>query len=119
VDLEALAVRACYSGSILAALCGVSLRQLQRHVQSSYFRPLGEWLNALRLRHAYQRLSEGCLVKETAFSLGYKQVSHFSRNFKDHYGFCPSAVPIFSMDGNGSGDGLEENQLQLSLFDRG
>jgi AraC-like DNA-binding protein len=114
-DLESLAVRACYSGPVLADLCGVSLRQLQRHVQASYFRPLGEWLNAMRLRHAYRRLSDGCLVKEAAFSLGYKQVSHFSRNFKDHYGFCPSLVPITALGGDVDG----ADQMQLSLFDRG
>lgn len=79
---------------MLARMFGVSLRQLQRQTQARYGITLGEWLNALRIKHGYQRLTEGCTVKETAFSLGYKQVSHFSRNFKDHFGFTPSSVPI-------------------------
>jgi len=76
-DWESLANQSCYSGPALAGLCGVSLRHLQRHIHSTYDQTLGGWLTGLRLEHGYQRLQQGCSVKETAFSLGYKQVSHF------------------------------------------
>ena len=91
---EPLVIQSCYSGAALARLCGVSLRHLQRHIHAAHGRTLGGWLNVLRLKHGYQRLAQGCSVKETAFSLGYKQVSHFSRSFKNYFDYNPSEVPI-------------------------
>ena len=93
-DWEAIAVHACYSGTALARTCGVSVRHLQRHIRTAHNKNLGQWLNELRLRHAYRKLVCGFSVKETAYSLGFKQVSHFSRLFKKHYGCTPSSVPI-------------------------
>jgi AraC-like DNA-binding protein len=93
-DWEGLAVQACYSGTVLSRLCGISIRHLQRHIRSRFGATMGTWLNNLRLRHAYERLAAGYTVKETAFSLGFKQVSHFSRCFKRCYGICPSSVAI-------------------------
>ena len=93
-DWEAIAVQACYSSAALAQCCGVSLRHLQRHIRSTKGKNLGNWLNALRIEHGYRKLARGSTVKEAAYSLGFKQVSHFSRLFKKHYGYAPSAVPI-------------------------
>ena len=117
---ESLATKACYSGVALARMCGVSLRHLQRHIRSRYATTLGEWLNALRLRHSYQRLAEGLSIKEATFSLGFKQVSHFSRSFKRRYGFCPSAVPIvIESESTSPGTGSQAEQLKLCLFQGG
>ncbi len=114
---ESLATKACYSGVALARISGVSLRHLQRHIRARYAMTLGDWLNALRLRHSYQRLSEGLTTKEAAFSLGFKQVSHFSRSFKRQYGFSPSNVPItIGSAGGAPGPGSQAEQLQLCLF---
>jgi len=93
-DWEGMAIQACYSSSALAQCCGVSVRHLQRHIRATQGRNLGDWLNTLRIQHGYQKLTTGCSVKEAAYSLGFKQVSHFSRIFKKFYGFSPSAVPI-------------------------
>ena len=93
-DWEAIAIQACYSSTVLAQFCGVSVRHLQRHIRATQGQNLGDWLNKLRIQHGHQKLTSGCTVKETAYSLGFKQVSHFSRLFKRHYGFSPSAVPI-------------------------
>jgi AraC-like DNA-binding protein len=41
---------------------------------------------------AYSRLMAGHRVKEVAIDLGYKQVSHFSRDFKSAYGVPPSNI---------------------------
>ena len=51
---------------------------------------VSQWLKDLRLNQAYQNLLKGKSVKEVAFDHGYKQMSHFSREFKSHFGISPS-----------------------------
>ena len=89
---ETLAKTANYKANELAVLCGVSLRTLQRHFSKNYQVKISEWLRAMRLRQAYSQLTSGLSVKEVAFDLGYKQLSHFSRDFKGYYGVNPSLL---------------------------
>jgi AraC-like DNA-binding protein len=46
----------------------------------------------VRLNEAAHRVRAGHSVKNVAFDLGYKQLSHFSRDFKRAYGAPPSRV---------------------------
>jgi AraC-like DNA-binding protein len=87
---ESLAEKAGYRPSELAGLCQISLRTLERHFQKNYGVTVSQWLRELRLGKAYQNLLLGKAVKEVAFDQGYKQVSHFSREFKNHFGVNPS-----------------------------
>jgi AraC-like DNA-binding protein len=87
---ESLAENAGYRPSDLAALCQISLRTLERHFQKNYGVTVSLWLRELRLGKAYQGLLTGKSVKEVAYEQGYKQVSHFSREFKNHFGVSPS-----------------------------
>ncbi len=87
-----LAFASQFKAEPLAQLCGVSIRTLQR-----YFAPNGsvsvtQWLQSIRLQEAYSRLKSGARVKEVAYDLGYKQLSHFSREFKKQYGISPSLL---------------------------
>jgi AraC-like DNA-binding protein len=86
---EVLALEANYRPAELARLCAVSLRTLQRHFQSEYKMTISHWLRAVRLQKAYGRLTSGDRVKEVALDLGFKQLSHFSREFKRFYGVPP------------------------------
>ena len=83
-------MKAGYRPSDLAALCQISLRTLERHFQKNYGVTVSQWMRELRLGKAYQTLIQGKSVKEAAFDHGYKQVSHFSREFKNHFGVSPS-----------------------------
>ena len=87
---ESLALNAGYRPSDLASLCQISLRTLERHFQKNYGVTVSAWLRELRLGRAYQSLLQGKAVKEVAYEQGYKQVSHFSREFKNHFGISPS-----------------------------
>lgn len=87
---ELLAKTAGFKASELAVLCGVSLRTLQRHFSKNYQVKISDWLRGIRLRQAYKQLQAGFSVKEVAIDLGYKQLSHFSRDFKSFYGVRPS-----------------------------
>lgn len=87
---EALAVKAGYRPGDLAHLCQISLRTLERHFQKNYGVTVSHWMRELRLGKAYESLTQGKSVKEAAYDHGYKQVSHFSREFKNHFGVSPS-----------------------------
>ena len=89
-EWEPLAEKAQYRAHELAFLCQVSLRTLQRHFRDEYGLTVSGWLREVRLRRAYGGLIRGASVKEIAFDLGYKQLSHFSRDFKSYFGVSPS-----------------------------
>jgi AraC-like DNA-binding protein len=74
----------------LAKECGVSLRTLQRLFRTRYDLSVSEWLRAVRMREGYGRLRSGERIKAVAYSLGFKQLSHFSREFKKEFGVSPS-----------------------------
>jgi AraC-like DNA-binding protein len=92
ISWEKLAAEAQYRPRPLAALCNVSLRTLQRHFQKQYGTTLSAWLNALRIARAYERIRLGETVKAVAIELGFKQLSHFSRAFKQAHGVTPRLV---------------------------
>ena len=83
-------MKAGYRPGDLAKLCQISLRTLERHFQKNYGVTVSQWMRELRLGKAYETLGQGKSVKETAYDHGYKQVSHFSREFKNHFGVSPS-----------------------------
>ena len=49
------------------------------------------WMNRLRQVRGLALLNQGMSVKETAYELGYRQTSHFSREFKRFHGVPPSS----------------------------
>jgi len=94
VDLEwkRLAHSVGFRPKKLAEVAGVSLRTLERHFRSRYGVTVSGWLASIRLREASERIRAGSRVKEVALDLGYKQLSHFSREFKRAYGSPPSSM---------------------------
>ncbi|MGZ8940068.1 MAG: helix-turn-helix domain-containing protein [Limisphaerales bacterium] len=89
VDWQSLAISAQFKPGRIATLCGVSARTVQRHFRRSYGCTLGEWLRTYRLEIAYKKMAGGETIKCVAMDLGYKQLSHFSRDFKRQYGCAP------------------------------
>lgn len=88
---ETLAENCQYRAPELARLCHVSLRTLQRHFRKHYQTTVSEWMRAVRLERARAMLSTAESIKRVSFDLGYKQPSHFTRDFKQHFGIAPSA----------------------------
>lgn len=91
---EKLAKAAHYRPNLLAELCGVSMRTLQRYFRARYNQTVSDWLRELRLNEALASLKECESVKEVAFDLGYKQPSHFTRDFKRKFGVPPRALMV-------------------------
>ena len=89
---EFLAQKSRFRASRLASLCNVSLRTVQRHFSKQYGTTVVEWLRTVRMQDAYVRLKNAESVKEVALDLGYTQLSNFSRDFKQFYGFSPSLL---------------------------
>jgi AraC-like DNA-binding protein len=92
VEWRRLGRSAGFRAAKLAELAGVSLRTLQRYFRAQYGVTVSEWLTSIRLSEASERIRAGGRVKEVALDLGYKQLSHFSREFKRAYGKPPSRL---------------------------
>ena len=88
-DWAPLAQEARYRAAELAKLTRVSLRQLERFFMEHFRRPPQDWLDELRLIKAAVLLVSGHRVKEIAPTLGFRQVSHFSRRFVQYFGCRP------------------------------
>jgi AraC-like DNA-binding protein len=81
-EWEELARAAGFRCSELARLCRLSTRQLRRQIRRQFGRSPQDWLNEHRIIAAQQLLLNGHLVKTVALELGFKQTSHFCRQFK-------------------------------------
>jgi AraC-like DNA-binding protein len=91
-DWEELAEAANYRAKYLAACRGISLRKLERDFLAQTGKSPQQWLNDLRLRKAPGLIAHGLSMKEVAFRLGFKQLSHFSREFKRFHGVPPTGI---------------------------
>jgi AraC-like DNA-binding protein len=79
-----------YHAGKVAISLGISRRQLYRYTIATFGRSPQEWLNDVRLTTAGQLLMQTRYAKLVAFDLGFKQLSHFSREFKRFYGVTPT-----------------------------
>lgn len=91
---EELVEAAHYDARKLAELCDISVRQLQRHFRRNFDCSPQIWLNKRRLLAAQKLLLQGEPVKKVALDLGFKQTSHFCRQFKSHKNMTPSEFTL-------------------------
>jgi len=97
---EQLAGTARYDAKELAKLCSLSVRQLGRDFRHNVERSPQDWLNEQRIKAAQQLLLSGKPVKVVALELGFKQTSHFCRQFKSFNNFTPSEFASIQNLGN-------------------
>ena len=91
---EGLAETSHYDANQLARLCGISTRQLQRYFRRNFNCSPQSWLNERRLLAAKALLLSGESVKKIALDLGFKQSSHFCRQFKSRNNMTPSQYAV-------------------------
>ena len=91
---DRLAETAHYNANELARTCGISTRQLQRHFRRCFRCSPQSWLNERRLQAAQVMLLAGDSVKKVALDLGFKQSSHFCRQFKNRKKMTPSQFSV-------------------------
>jgi AraC-like DNA-binding protein len=95
LDLDAIRVisaECAYNATALAARLGISIRQLQRLFARQIGRSPRAWLREERMQAAHRLLHRSTTIKEVAMSLSFRQESHFSRDFRSHFGYTPSTV---------------------------
>ena len=75
----------------LAYLSGRSLSSFKRDFQDIYGESPARWIREKRLSKAHEMLRSSSLsVADVAYSLGFENPTHFSRIFKQQYGYAPS-----------------------------
>src|SRR5208282_5839979 len=95
-DWEKLARQAKFQPGVMAALCPVSLRQLQRFFAEVFDQTPREWARKLRCRIARQLVSEGWSNRAVAEELGLGNESHLCHEFKRFYGVPPQTLaPLY------------------------
>ena len=103
-----MAKKSAYQAAVLAKDLHVSQRQLRRYTHTIFGCSPQKWLNEQRLVHAAEMLKRTRTAKAVAFQLGFKQLSHFSREFKLHYGVSPTRFLVWS---DGQPDRYQLRQL--------
>ena len=90
-DWEQLASQAKFRPESMAALCPVSLRQLERFFSKKFNKTPQEWARELRGRLALELISQGWSSKAVAGQLHFWDESHFCNEFKRVHGASPQA----------------------------
>ena len=76
----------------LARGLGMSRAQLHRRVKEAFDSTPAELIIRYRLERAAQMLAgRAGNVGEVAYAVGFKNVSHFVKRFREHYGQTPAA----------------------------
>jgi AraC-like DNA-binding protein len=88
-DWEELATNANYEPEQLAALCSISLRQLERFFKLKFEKNPAAWIRDLKCGRAATLISSGYSTKAAALEVGFASASHFCREFKKVYGSSP------------------------------
>jgi AraC-like DNA-binding protein len=88
-EWEPLARQSGFRPAAMAALCHVSLRQVERHFDLQFETTPGCWLRALQCRLAKELVSQGYSNKAAASELKFANESHFCREFKKIFGVPP------------------------------
>jgi transcriptional regulator GlxA family with amidase domain len=94
-DWEAMARLAKFRPCGMAALCSISLRQLERHFVCHLRNRPGNWCRELRLRLAQKLISQGWSDKAVAAELGFADSAHLCRDFKKRCGMTPQDYAPF------------------------
>jgi len=112
-QLLTIARQSGYHAGALSKALKISPRQLRRYMHDYFGCSPQTWLDQQRLQLAGGLLKQHRCIKTVAFQLGFKRVSHFSREFKLHYGVCPTSYIVWHDRQNPSADlaGREATEL--------
>ena len=74
----------------LARICDMSISSFHEHFKKITSHTPLQYIKKIRLTKAKDLLTKhGCKVVEVSDELGYDNSSHFSRDFKNYFGYSP------------------------------
>ncbi|MBS1661659.1 MAG: helix-turn-helix transcriptional regulator [Bacteroidetes bacterium] len=83
----------------LAYLSGRSVASFKRDFNDIYNMPPSEWIRVRRLNKAKDMLESTDLpILDVCYMVGFENPSHFSRIFKEHFGYSPSSIRTTTVD---------------------
>jgi AraC-like DNA-binding protein len=91
LEWEQIARQLNYKATAMSEKLGISQRQLHRYTRELFGFSPQRWLKRQQLVVSADLLVKHRSVKFVSFQLGFKQPSHFCREFKLYYGLSPSA----------------------------
>ncbi|MBY0478606.1 MAG: helix-turn-helix transcriptional regulator [Chitinophagaceae bacterium] len=78
--------------TMLARIAQMSSTKLKLRFKQVYGYRLYEFYNKQRLSKAKELIEKGITPKETAYSIGFANVSNFTKSFKKEYGYTPGRL---------------------------
>jgi transcriptional regulator GlxA family with amidase domain len=95
-DWESMARQAKFHPAGMAALCCISLRQMERFFVKRFNKTPIVWTRELRCQQARQLIAKGWTNKAVAIELGFANESHLCHEFRRVYGSAPrSFAPTY------------------------
>jgi len=95
---EQLAREAQFQPAVMAALCPVSLRQLERFFLHHFKQTPSRWTRELRCRLARELIARGWSSKAVARELYFANESHLCHEFKRFLGVTPQVYsPLYGL----------------------
>jgi len=65
-------------------------RQLERYFKSVFGASPHQWMRAVRLKSAVSLIGRRNTLRDVSQKSGYKNAAHFTHDFKEYFGVCPS-----------------------------
>lgn len=95
---EQIAEEAHFLPSRMAAICPVSLRQMERFFVEHFGKTPTAWILELRCSRAKALIAQGYSTKAAAAELKFADESHFCHVFKRFYGVSPQTIaPLYNV----------------------
>lgn len=101
-EWQKLATGAGFKPEMMAVLCSVRLRLLERFFKLRFRQSPAAWMRDLRCNRAAALISSGYFTKDAATDLGFANSSHFCHEFKKVYGVSPQC---YASGAGGGGQG--------------
>ncbi len=116
IDWEDLAKQAQFEPAVMAALCPISLRQLERFFEKEFKQTPTTWARELKCRIARHLISLGWSNKAVVAELNFANQSHLCHEFKRLYGRSPQAFsPLYGSQRRVRGSRWLEHRVNVSV----
>lgn len=90
MQLLAVEYRQPWTIPLLSRRVGLNERKLKQGFRYIVGRSVRKYLEDARMRAAARILADDGSVTEAALAVGYENLSHFAKRFREHYGMLPS-----------------------------